>query len=33
VNELTFQGGGQQGEQRGYDEPPANDDLDGEIPF
>lgn len=33
VNELTFQGGGQQGEQRGYDAPPVNDDLDGEIPF
>ncbi len=33
VNELTFQGGGQQGQQRGYDAPPVNDDLGGEIPF
>lgn len=33
VQELTFMGGGEQREQRGYDAPPANDDLDGEIPF
>jgi len=33
VNELTFQGGGQQGEQRGYDAPPASDDFDDDIPF
>lgn len=33
VNELTFQGGGQQGEQRGYDAPPVNDDLGDDIPF
>ena len=33
VTELTFQGGGQQGEQRGYDAPPVNDDLGDEIPF
>jgi single-strand DNA-binding protein len=33
VNELTFQGGGQQGEQRGYDTPPASDDFDDDIPF
>ena len=33
VNELTFQGGGQQGEQRGYDAPAARDDLGDEIPF
>jgi single-strand DNA-binding protein len=33
VSELTFQGGGQQGEQRGYDAPPVNDDLGDDIPF
>jgi single-strand DNA-binding protein len=33
VQELTFMGGGEQGEQRGYDAPPVNDDLGDEIPF
>ena len=33
VNELTFMGGGQQGEQRGHDAPPVSDDLGDEIPF
>ena len=33
VQELTFMGGGEQREQRGYDAPPANDDLDDQIPF
>jgi single-strand DNA-binding protein len=33
VQELTFMGGGEQREQRGYDEPPANDDFDDDIPF
>ena len=33
VNELTFMGGGQQGEQRGYDAPPASGDLSDDIPF
>jgi single-strand DNA-binding protein len=33
VQELTFMGGGEQREQRGYDAPPANDDLGDDIPF
>lgn len=33
VQELTFMGGGEQREQRGYDAPPANDDFDDDIPF
>lgn len=33
VSELTFQGGGQQGEQRGYDAPAPRGELDDEIPF
>ncbi len=33
VQELTFMGGGEQREQRGYDDPPENDDLGDEIPF